>query len=41
MVHLRKHATEHGITENEPLEKGLKEKSADFAKKGSEVYAKV
>jgi hypothetical protein len=36
-----KYAAEQGITENEALEKGLKEKSAEFAKKGSEVYAKV
>jgi hypothetical protein len=29
------------INENEALEKGLKEQSAEFVKKGSEVYAKV
>jgi hypothetical protein len=38
---VRKFAGEQGITENEALEKGLKEKSAEFGKKGSEVYAKT
>ncbi|HEV2045683.1 MAG TPA: hypothetical protein VGQ95_03705 [Chthoniobacterales bacterium] len=38
---VRKFAGEQGITENEALEKGLKEKSAELARKGSEVYAKV
>jgi phosphomethylpyrimidine synthase len=30
-----------GISENEALEKGLKEKSAEFVEKGGEVYAKA
>ena len=34
---VRKYAAEQRINENEALEKGLKEKSAEFAKKGSEV----
>jgi hypothetical protein len=38
---VRKYAAEQGISENEALEKGLKEKSAEFVKKGSEVYAKA
>jgi len=37
---VRKYAAEQGISENEALEKGLKEKSADFVEKGAEVYAK-
>jgi phosphomethylpyrimidine synthase len=38
---VRKYAAEQGIKENEALEKGLKEKSAEFIEKGSEVYAKA
>lgn len=38
---VRKFAAEQGISENEGLEKGLKEKSAEFVEKGAEVYAKV
>jgi phosphomethylpyrimidine synthase len=38
---VRKYAAEQGISENETLEKGLKEKSVEFAKKGSEVFAKL
>jgi phosphomethylpyrimidine synthase len=38
---VRKFAAEQGIKESEALEKGLKEKSAEFVKKGSDVYAKV
>jgi hypothetical protein len=30
-----------GINENEALEKGLREKSAEFVESGSEVYAKA
>ena len=37
---VRKYAAEQGISENEALEKGLKEKSAEFAKAG-DVYQKV
>ena len=29
------------ISENEALEKGLKEKSAEFVEKGAEAYAKT
>ena len=38
---VRKYAAEQGLAESEALEKGLKEKSAEFAEKGSEVYAKA
>ena len=38
---VRKFAGEQGISENEALDKGLKEKSAEFVGKGSEVYAKA
>jgi phosphomethylpyrimidine synthase len=36
---VRKYAAERGISENEALEKGLKEKSAEFVEKGAEIYA--
>jgi phosphomethylpyrimidine synthase len=38
---VRKYAAEQGIGESEALENGLKEKSAEFARKGAEVYAKA
>jgi phosphomethylpyrimidine synthase len=38
---VRKYVAEHGVSENEALEKGLKEKSAQFVEKDSEVYAKA
>ena len=38
---VRKYAAEQGISENEVLEKRLKEKSAEFVGKGSEVYVKT
>jgi phosphomethylpyrimidine synthase len=38
---VRKYAAEQGIAETEALGKGLKEKSAEFGKKGSEIYAKA
>ena len=38
---VRKFAAEQRFSENEALEKGLKEKSAEFVEKGSEVYAKA
>jgi phosphomethylpyrimidine synthase len=37
---VRRYAAEQGISENEALEKGLKAKSAEFVRKGSEVYVK-
>jgi hypothetical protein len=30
-----------GISENEALEKGLREKSAEFVEQGSELYVKA
>jgi len=38
---VRRYAAEQGISENEALEKGLKEKSAEFVEKGAELYAKT
>jgi phosphomethylpyrimidine synthase len=38
---VRKYAAKQGLAESEALEKGLKEKSVEFAEKGSEVYAKA
>jgi phosphomethylpyrimidine synthase len=38
---VREYAAEQGVSENEALEKGLKEKSAEFVEKSSEVYAKA
>ena len=35
---VRKFAAEQGINEEAALEKGLKEKSAEFVEKGAEVY---
>ena len=38
---VRKFAAEQGLAEAEALVKGMADKSAEFADKGSEVYAKV
>jgi phosphomethylpyrimidine synthase len=38
---VRKFAAENGMSEEAALEKGLKEKSAEFMEKGAEVYAKA
>jgi phosphomethylpyrimidine synthase len=38
---VRKFAAKQEISENEALEKGLKEKSTEFIRKGSEVYSKA
>jgi hypothetical protein len=37
---VRKYAAEHGLSETEAIEYGLKEKSREFVEQGSEVYAK-
>jgi phosphomethylpyrimidine synthase len=37
---VRKYAAEHGLSETEAIEHGLKEKSREFVEQGSEVYAK-
>ncbi len=38
---VRKYAAEQGITAESALEKGLKDKSAEFVEKGSDVYLKA
>ena len=38
---VRKYAAEKGIGENEALEEGMREKSNQFNKQGSEVYSKI
>ena len=38
---VRKYAGEQGISENDALEKRLKEKSVEFVERGAEVYAKA
>jgi phosphomethylpyrimidine synthase len=38
---VRKYAAELGVSEEEALKKGMEEKSKEFAKKGSELYAKA
>ena len=38
---VRKYAAEQAISEEEALEKGLKEKSREFAEKGAELYSKA
>jgi len=38
---VRKFAAEQGLKEEEAINRGLEEKAAEFAKKGSEVYATV
>jgi len=36
---VRKYAAEHGMGEEEALEKGMEEKSKEFAAKGAEIYS--
>jgi len=38
---VRKYAAEHGVTENQAIEFGMKDKSKEFTEKGSELYAKA
>jgi phosphomethylpyrimidine synthase len=38
---VRRYAKEQGITESAALEEGLKQKATEFAKSGSEIYAKA
>jgi len=38
---VRKYAAEQGITEEAAIEEGLKQKATEFAKSGSEIYAKT
>ena len=38
---VRKYAAEKGLTEDEALQEGMREKSAEFAEQGAEVYSKA
>jgi phosphomethylpyrimidine synthase len=38
---VRKYAAEHGLTDTEAIERGLKEKSREFVEQGADVYAKT
>ena len=38
---VRRYAAEQSLTEEEAVKRGLKEKAAEFAEKGSELYAKA
>ncbi|HJN90481.1 MAG TPA: hypothetical protein QGG93_09130, partial [Verrucomicrobiota bacterium] len=38
---VRRYAAEKGITENEALDEGMREKSAEFAEQGAKVYSKT
>ena len=38
---VRKYAAVQGLAEEEALQKGLADKSAEFVENGAEVYAKV
>jgi phosphomethylpyrimidine synthase len=37
---VRKYAAEHGVTEQDALQKGMEEKSREFVEHGAEIYAK-
>ncbi len=37
---VRKYAAEQGISENEALEEGLKQKATEFTKSGAEMYVR-
>jgi phosphomethylpyrimidine synthase len=38
---VRKYAAEHGLTDAEAIEEGLKQKATEFTKSGAEIYAKT
>jgi phosphomethylpyrimidine synthase len=38
---VRKYAAEHGLTNDEAIESGLREKAKEFTKNGAEVYGKT
>ena len=38
---VRKYAAEQGMSDEQALHSGMKEKSAEFEEKGSEIYAKA
>jgi len=37
---VRRYAAEHGLSEQEALQKGMEEKSRQFVERGAELYAK-
>ncbi|MBI2928921.1 MAG: phosphomethylpyrimidine synthase ThiC [Verrucomicrobia bacterium] len=37
---VRKYAAEHGVSQQDALQKGMEEKSREFVEKGAEIYAK-
>ena len=38
---VRQYAAEQGVSEEEALKKGMKEKAREFADKGAEVYSQA
>ena len=38
---VRKYAAEHGLTSEEAIEEGWKQKSAEFTESGAEVYGRT
>ncbi len=38
---VRKYAAEHGFTDSEAIEEGLKQKATEFAESGAEVYGRA
>jgi phosphomethylpyrimidine synthase len=38
---VRRYAAEQGVAEDEALKRGLEQKATEFAKSGSEIYAKT
>jgi phosphomethylpyrimidine synthase len=38
---VRKYAAEQGVTEQEALQKGMEEKSKQFAQQGGQIYNKA
>ncbi len=38
---VRKYAAEQGVADSQAVEAGLKQKSAEFEEKGSEIYARA
>lgn len=38
---VRQYAAEHGVSDEEALQKGMEEKSKEFVEKGGDVYAKA
>ena len=38
---VRKYAAEHGLSESEAIESGMREKKKEFLEKGAEIYART